>query len=85
MQLMNRPQMTEEASVSRNGSHAAGWWEVPSRVSYSLAGVFRTGAKGSPMRAEPSLIKAEGPRRRAARARPQDPWRRRSSRRIAAQ
>ena len=42
---MNRPQMTEEASVSRNGSHAAGWWEVPSRVSYFLAGVFEDGGK----------------------------------------
>ena len=78
---MNRPQMTEEASVSRNGSHGACWWKDPSRVSDFLAGVFEGGgAKGIAHAGalKRSLVEAVGST--PSRARPQDPCRRRSSR-----
>jgi hypothetical protein len=78
---MNRPQMTEEASVLRNGSHGACWWKDPSRISYFLAGVFECGgAKGIVYAGalKPLLVEAVGST--PSLARPQDLCRRRSSR-----
>jgi hypothetical protein len=77
---MNRPQVTEEASVSRNGSHGARWKD-PSRISYFLARVFEGGGARGIAHAgalKPSRVEAVGST--PSRARPQDPFRRRSSR-----
>ena len=78
---MNKPQMSEEAAVSRNGSHGGYWWKDPSCISYCVAGVFKGGgAKGIACAGalKPSLVKAVGST--PLLARPQDPCRRRSSR-----